>query len=121
MPEEWERAEQNKQNMLNIFIIIVALIFLCLMLFALYIIYKQNKSFLFSKRLFWILSGIVFTIVTVDFINSWQTITAGFNTSLPINDQLFQTITAMSYHTKDHINYPITRLLQQLVYALGFL
>ena len=95
VPEEWERAEQNKQNMLNIFMIIVALIFLCLMLFALYIIYKQNKSFLFSKRLFWILSGIVFTIVTVDFINSWQTITAGFNTSLPINDQLFQTITGL--------------------------
>ncbi len=94
VPEEWERAERNKQNILAIVTIILALLFLLLILYALYIVSKQNRSFIFSKRLFFILCGITFTIFIIDFINSWQTVVGGFNTSLPLTNQLFQAITA---------------------------
>lgn len=95
VPEEWERTEQHKQNMLNIVLIVLALLFMFLILFSLYITSKQNRSFIFSKRLFFVLCGIILTISAIDFINSWQTVIGGFNTSLPLTNQLFQTITAL--------------------------
>ncbi len=95
VPEEWERAEQHKQNMLGIIMIVLALLFSFLILYALYRASKQNRSFMFSKRLFVILCGIISIIFIIDSINSWQTIVSGFNTSVPLTNQLFQTITGL--------------------------
>jgi hypothetical protein len=95
VPEEWERAEQHKQNMLSIVLIVLALLFMFLILFALYKASKHNKAFTFSKRLFFMLCGIVSVICIIDLINSWQTVVGGFNTSLPLANQLFQTITGL--------------------------
>ncbi len=95
VPEEWERAEQHKQNMLSIVLIVLALLFMFLIVFAFYKASKHNKTFIFSKRLFFILCGVVSVICVIDLINSWQTVVGGFNTSLPLTNQLFQTITGL--------------------------
>jgi Type II CAAX prenyl endopeptidase Rce1-like len=95
VPEEWERAEQHKQNMLMNFMIIFVLIFICLLLCIVYFVYKQNKLFMLSQRLFFMLFGITCIIFCIDSINGWQTIVGTFNTSAPLNNQLFQSITGL--------------------------
>ncbi len=95
VPEEWERTEQNRQNMLNIFTIIFALLFLFITFIALYIASQQNKIFFFSKQLFFVLFGIIATLLSIDIISTWPNIIGALNTSLPLNNQLFQIITGL--------------------------
>lgn len=95
VPEEWERAQQHKQNMLAIFILVFMLLFVLMIVIALYIIFKQNKTFLFSKRLFFALFGIIITLFGIDIINTWPNIIGALNTSLPLNNQLFQMISGL--------------------------
>ena len=95
VPEEWERAEQHNQNMLINFMIVFVLIFICLLLFLMYLAYKKNNVFTLSKRLFFILFGILCIIFCIDSINGWPNIIGVFNTSEPLTNQLFQSITAL--------------------------
>jgi hypothetical protein len=95
VPEEWERTEQHKQNMLINFMIVFVLIFICLLLFLMYLAYKKNNVFTLSKRLFFMLFGILCIIFCIDSINGWSNIIGIFNTSEPLTNQLFQSITAL--------------------------
>lgn len=95
IPEEWERTEQHKQNTLNIFTIVFILLFVLMTFIALYIASKQNKMFFFSKKLFFVLFGIVITLLSIDIMNTWSNVIGALNTSLPLNIQLFQTITGL--------------------------
>ena len=92
VPEEWERKEQNKQNMLGIILLILTIIFIFSLFIGLFLASRQKIHSTFSKRLFFISFGITLLIAIIDLINVWPSVIGSFNTSLPFNNQLFQTI-----------------------------
>jgi len=95
VPEEWQRKEQNKQNTLGIMMLVFALILVLSLFVALIIASKQKRTFIFSKRLFFLFSIISMIFTVIEIINVWPSIIGSFNTSLPLQNQLFQTIAAM--------------------------
>lgn len=92
VPEEWERKEQNKQNILGIISVTFALLFAFILLIGLILASRQKRNFVFSKRLFLIIFGTSIIISMIDLINTWPSFIGAFNTSLPVQNQLFQTI-----------------------------
>lgn len=95
VPEEWQRKDQNKQNTLSIMMLVFALILVLSLCVALIIASKQKRTFIFSKRLFFLFSIISMIFTVIEIINVWPSIIGSFNTSLPLQNQLFQTIAAM--------------------------
>ncbi|HSC25429.1 MAG TPA: CPBP family intramembrane glutamic endopeptidase [Candidatus Babeliales bacterium] len=95
IPEEWKRNEQHEQSILAIIIIIFFLIFLFFLLYGIIILYRKSPEFSFSKQLFFTLLGIASVLLFIESINSWQAIIGMFNTSLPLKNQLFQSLTSL--------------------------
>lgn len=93
VPEEWERNELYKQSMFGIITTLFFLIFLFCLLYGIIIAFRQKKSFLFAKSLFIKLIGIIGAIACISIINAWCNVIGSFNTSMPLINQLFQSIT----------------------------
>lgn len=108
VPEEWERKEHNKQNNLGIVFGIFALIFSFSLLIALIFASRQKRNFIFSKRLCVMLCGVSIIIAIIEFMNAWPTIVGSFSTSLPLENQLFQTI----------LSWAVISLIKSIFYAM---
>ena len=99
VPEEWQRKEQNKQHMLGIIKFIFGLICAFFVLLGIIVALRQRKIFVLNIKIFLQLCGImaIFSIITS--INSWPNFIGVYNTSLPFNNQLFQTILSFIFGT----------------------
>lgn len=107
VPEEWERKQQNKQLLLNIIILLFTIILLFFLGIGIIAALRQKRTFVFSKQLFLLLLGTSIMIFIIDVINCWPSIIGGFNTSLPLQNQLFQFIAF----------YGIAAVLKSVFYA----
>ena len=96
VPEEWERNEHNKQNTLGIIAISFFLILMFFILFAMRLAFKRERRFNFSKPLFLTLFSIAVILLSIEIINTWPSIVGAFNTSTPLINQLFQSITGLA-------------------------
>lgn len=108
VPEEWERKEQNKQNILGIIALVFGLIFAFALLMGFVIASRQKINLFFSKRIFLIIFGTSIIVSIIDVINTWPSFFGAFNTSLPLQNQLFQVIASLVVST----------LLKSMFYAL---
>ena len=92
VPEEWERKEQNKNNTLGIIFAIFALIFSFSLVIGLVLASREKRNFIFSQRLFLMIFGVSVLVAIIDTLNAWPTVVGSFNTSLPLQNQLVQTV-----------------------------
>lgn len=95
VPEEWERKEQNKQNTFGILTLIIGFILAFSMLIGLILAFRRKRTILFSKRLFFMISGASILIDIIYTLNIWPTIVGSFTTHVPLQSQLFQTIAVL--------------------------
>lgn len=99
VPEEWERKELHKQNILNIVRMIFMLVSILFLVLAVFVTLRRRRNFTFSQRLFYLFTAIAGILYTLGTINNWQNIIGQFNTSLPLVNQLFQTLAGFGIQT----------------------
>lgn len=99
VPEEWIRTQANKDNTLNIVMMIFGLLLIFLLISGLILATRQKRTFYFSKKLFYGTCILSLTIAGIEIITMWPSIIGIFNTSIPLNTQLIQTLSSLIIFT----------------------
>jgi hypothetical protein len=99
VPEEWERNEQNRVNVLTIIMLVLSLLCLAGIVCGIIIAARRKIHYVaVSNKLFFPLYGIFTTVLGLEALNGWPLVVGAFNTSLPLQNQLFQCITSLGLH-----------------------